>query len=64
MDATDSNANQPAYATQSWRIGDLCPDCGEGKLDFNGLFQLECPHCGFIPKNVTNCGCSFRADAV
>ncbi len=28
--------------------GDPCPLCGEGRLDYNGLLQLECPKCGFV----------------
>jgi len=30
------------------RKGVLCPQCGEGHLDYNGLLQLECPSCGFV----------------
>lgn len=24
----------------------LCPNCGEARLDYNGLLELECPVCG------------------
>ena len=34
--------------TPSLRKGDVCPQCGEGKLDYNGLLQLECSACGFV----------------
>lgn len=27
--------------------GDVCPACEKGKLDYNGLLELECPICGF-----------------
>lgn len=27
--------------------GRSCPECGKGKLDYNGLLELECPLCGF-----------------
>lgn len=27
--------------------GDICPQCGQGKLDYNGLLELECPRCGY-----------------
>jgi uncharacterized protein (DUF983 family) len=29
------------------RMGDPCPQCGQGKLDYNGLLELECPRCGY-----------------
>jgi hypothetical protein len=29
------------------RMGDLCPACGKGRLDTNGLLELECPLCGY-----------------
>jgi len=49
--------------TADWQAGDLCSACGEAKLDFNGVFRLECPRCGFRPAE-SACGCSFRAEAV
>lgn len=27
--------------------GSICPNCGKGKLDYNGLLELECPICGY-----------------
>jgi uncharacterized protein (DUF983 family) len=38
------------------RRGSLCPNCGEGKMDFNGLLDLECSHCGF--SRIEGAGCS------
>jgi len=29
------------------KVGKPCPECGIGILDYNGLLDLECPHCGF-----------------
>ncbi len=29
------------------RPGMLCPVCAEGRLDYNGLLILTCPHCGY-----------------
>ncbi len=29
------------------RQGSLCPQCGRGDLDYNGLLELECPVCGY-----------------
>jgi len=40
---TESEA--PASAL---KVGDLCPQCGQGKLDYNGTLDLECPVCGYI----------------
>ncbi|GAB4496746.1 MAG: hypothetical protein OHK003_02930 [Anaerolineales bacterium] len=35
--------------------GSTCPQCGEGKLDYNGMLQLECPVCGFINGEAGGC---------
>jgi len=29
------------------RAGDICPNCGEGVLDYDGLLNLACPECGY-----------------
>jgi hypothetical protein len=29
------------------RSGDLCPQCREGFLEYDGLLNLSCPTCGF-----------------
>ena len=39
---------ESAQITSALRKGDVCPQCGEGKLDYNGLLQLECSACGFV----------------
>ncbi|MDY6872890.1 MAG: hypothetical protein SVR81_02825 [Chloroflexota bacterium] len=31
---------------KSLHPGKLCPRCGEGKIDYNGLLHLVCPVCG------------------
>lgn len=38
------------------RKDSLCPQCKEGRLDYNGMLQLECPACGFI--NAEGGGCT------
>ncbi|MBG0784161.1 MAG: hypothetical protein H0S79_03570 [Anaerolineaceae bacterium] len=30
----------------SLRPGMVCPRCGKGKIDYDGLLQLVCPNCG------------------
>ena len=34
-------------ATHEARPGDLCPQCREERLDYNGLLNLACPKCGY-----------------
>ncbi len=29
------------------RAGALCPDCKQAHLDYDGLLNLSCPHCGY-----------------
>lgn len=29
------------------RAGSLCPECGRGRLDYDGLLVLRCPVCDF-----------------
>jgi hypothetical protein len=29
------------------RAGDVCPRCGRGVLDYDGLLNLACPECGY-----------------
>ncbi|MCB2209643.1 hypothetical protein KQH62_02005 [bacterium] len=31
---------------ESLRPGMICPRCGEGRIDYNGLLHLVCPVCG------------------
>jgi uncharacterized protein (DUF983 family) len=37
------------------RAGALCPACGQGKLDYNGLLALECPKCGYTSSEGGGC---------
>jgi len=30
------------------KVGGKCPKCGRGKLDYNGLIELDCPACGYV----------------
>ena len=38
----NSSEKSPAVALNS-----ICPSCGYGKMDYNGLLNLECPICHF-----------------
>ncbi|NWF63201.1 MAG: hypothetical protein HXY38_02745 [Chloroflexi bacterium] len=42
-------------AAQPLRKGALCPQCGTGRLDYNGMLQLECPACGFVNGETGGC---------
>ena len=35
---------RPAY---EMRAGDMCPACGKGRLDYDGLLNLACAECGY-----------------
>lgn len=37
------------------RPGDACPKCYTGRLRYDGLQNLFCPACGYLPESV---GCS------
>jgi len=34
-------------AVETYRAGDLCPNCGFARLTYDGYFNLFCPICGF-----------------
>jgi hypothetical protein len=40
---------------QPIRRGAFCPKCTEGILDYNGLLELECPHCGYTEGSGAGC---------
>jgi hypothetical protein len=37
------------------RSGQACPRCSIGKLDYNGLLELECPLCGYVISGGAGC---------
>ena len=42
MDNPEEEQKQPEL-----RVGDLCPKCKIGHLDYDGLLNLACLECGF-----------------
>lgn len=38
---------QPEPTRTVMRVSEPCPRCGLGRLDYNGLLELECPVCGY-----------------
>ncbi len=34
-------------AVETYRVGDLCPNCGFARLEYDGYFNVYCPICGF-----------------
>ena len=40
--------SQPAARSGHLRAGDLCPNCREQRLDYDGLLNLSCPRCGTL----------------
>lgn len=49
----DQPETQPVVAPL--RKDGVCPQCGEGNLEYNGLLQLECPACGFVSNEGGGC---------
>ena len=55
MDETTAREQTDPFLAPDWylpevqepRRGDLCPACGEGVLDYDGMLNLGCPECGF-----------------
>jgi hypothetical protein len=45
----------PLIAILPLRKDSLCPLCGNGYLDYNGLLQLECAVCGFVDGEGGSC---------
>jgi len=48
-DNTSTTENTAVYAIQpgvSLQAGIICPRCGQGVIDYDGLLQLVCPNCG------------------
>ena len=33
------------------RPGQLCAECGQGRLAYDGLFILTCDHCGYVAES-------------
>jgi hypothetical protein len=50
------NPDSPSCPVDLIRPGGPCPECGKGKLDYNGLLELECPACGF--RSTGGAGCT------
>jgi hypothetical protein len=32
--------------------GAICPLCAAGRLDYNGVLDLDCPKCAFAPMGI------------
>lgn len=43
----DEEENKESAQKHELRRGDLCPQCGKGRLDYDGLLNLSCTQCGF-----------------
>ena len=43
------------YRRAPVRRGEACPRCGVGRLDYNGLLDMECPFCGYSEGSGAGC---------
>jgi len=48
--------SSPAVDQLYIRRGSSCPRCGMGKLDYNGMLDLECDQCGYSLVEGAACG--------
>ncbi len=37
----------PAEKHKDLKEGDLCPQCGKARLEYDGTLTLRCPNCGY-----------------
>ncbi len=37
----------PAEEHKDLKEGDLCPQCGKARLEYDGTLTLRCPNCGY-----------------
>ncbi len=44
---TMTESLQRKSSEASPRVGDLCPKCHSGELDYDGMLNLACPVCGY-----------------
>jgi hypothetical protein len=45
--AMDDKEGESAAEKHELRRGDLCPQCRQEHLDYDGLLNLSCAHCGY-----------------
>lgn len=43
----DDERGEETDSIQELRRGDLCPQCKQGRLDYDGLLNLSCDRCGY-----------------
>lgn len=53
--AADSVLLLPEAISEPVRRGSPCPRCGLGRLEYNGMLDLECPVCGFYEGTIGAC---------
>lgn len=46
-----SQTQQSVMASPSMEPGQRCPECEEGILQYDSLFVLTCPRCGYVAES-------------
>lgn len=47
LKGTTEESVEPEPIVWEPRRGDICPICGRGRLDYDGLLNLACSECGY-----------------
>lgn len=53
--ARHKSGENPDPSVKELRVGDLCPKCHMGHLDYDGVLNLACGNCGYVLSGGAGC---------